>query len=231
MSDNTPTELDLNSTVIENPARKFATEPLLRPSEAFGKYVGSLVPFEATDLERIGITQEAERRYNGEADTQRQVSLLFHFTDNEGVVGIIQTDMLGKEDGGRMYITPITPEMAKPLSSEEDAKGYEKYFRDKIMPINLKEHIERFILGLKFKWQYDVLKTIKGKLGTPIIPVGAHKLENVLIIASEKNNPALKRDEHGEIYIERPIKTGIGPEFSIFGPYKTATQNTNTQSA
>jgi len=225
MSDITPVETGLASMVVENPARKFATETLLQPSEAFGRYASSLVPSEATDSDRIGIIQEAARRYNNETNDQRQISLLFHFTDNEGVAGIAQTNVLGKDNGNRIYLTPITPEMATPLSSAEDAKGYEKYLRDKAMPANLQEHIGRFILGLKFKWQYDVIKSVKGKLGTPIIPVGAHKLENVVIVASERNNPSLKKDEHGEIFTEKPIKMGIGPEFSTFGPYSTTAQN------
>jgi hypothetical protein len=229
MSDITPVETDLILTAAENPARKFATETLLQPSEAFGRYANSLVPLEATDSDRIGVIQEAARRYNGEADNQRQIFLLFHFTDNEGVTGIAQTNILGKDNGDRVYLTPITPEMAKPLSSAEDAKGYEKYFRDKAMPANLREHIDRFVLGLKFKWQYDVLKSVKGKLGTPIIPVGAHKLENVVIVASERNNPSLKEDEHGEIFTEKPIKIGVGPEFSTFGPYRTATQSADSK--
>lgn len=229
MSDITPVETNLASGAVENPARKFATETLLQPSEAFGRYASSLVPSEAADLDRIGIIQEAARRYNSEAENQRQISLLFHFTDNEGVAGIAQTNILGKDNGNRTYLTPITPEMAKPLSSAEDAKGYEKYFRDKAMPVNLQEHIDRFILGLKFKWQYDVLKSVKGKLGTPIIPVGAHKLENVVIVASERNNPSLKKDEHGEIFTEKPIKMGVGPEFSTFGPYRTAAQSAGSK--
>lgn len=229
MGDITSVETNLTSEVIENSVRKFATETLLQPSKAFGRYVSSLVSLEASDSNKIGVVQEAARRYNSEADDQRQVSLLFHFTDNEGVAGITQTNVLGKENGNRIYLTPITPEMAKPLSSAEDAKGYEKYFRDKAMPANLQEHIDRFILGLKFKWQYDVLKRIKGKLGTPIIPVGAHKLENVVIVASERNNPSLKKDEHGEIFTEKPIKVGIGPEFSTFGPYRTVAQNVDSR--
>lgn len=225
MNDMGQTELDIHPNVVENLAKKYATETLLQPAEGFSKYVNSLMPLEATDFERIGVVQEAATRYNAEASDPRKISLLFHFTDHEGAADIGQSGRLGKAAGGRVYLTPITPEMASPLSSAEDAKGYEKYFRDKIMPHDLHEHIERFILGLKFKWQYEVLKKIKGKFGNPIIPVGSHKLENVVIIASGANNPIFKRDEHGEIYLEKPLKMEAGPECATFGPYKTAAPN------
>lgn len=220
MSDIDTVELGDIPVGAENLARKYATEKLLQPSEAFDKYASSLIPLESADQQRVGIIQEAARRYNREADEKRQISLLFHFTDDDGVAGITQTKMLGKGDGSRLYLTYVSPELARPLSTAEDAKGYEKYFRDKIMPTNLQEHLDRFVLGLKFKWKHDVLKRIKSRSGTLIVPVGAHKIENVVIVAADRDNLSLKKDEEGEIYTEKPIKIGTGSGFSTFGPYR-----------
>lgn len=205
----------------EDLARKYASETLLNPPEAFEKLVTSLTPLEATDFEKVAVIQEAARRYNGVADNARKINLLYHFTDEAGANGMIQQEALGKEGDPQLYLTSIAPDQAKPLFSAKAGKAYEKYFRDKKMPENLREGVSRFIWGLRFKWEHDVLGKIKTRMGQRAIPVGAHKLENVVMVATNANNPLLQRDPHGEIFVERPIKLGGDPDFKTFGPLST----------
>ncbi|HUV72584.1 MAG TPA: hypothetical protein VMW25_06275 [Clostridia bacterium] len=187
--------------------------------KAFGRYVTSIIPQKATGQEKIEIIQKAAEKYNFSVNPEKQIFLLYHFTDAQGAQAIEEKRLVGKE-GARLYLTPITPTEAQPLCSPENASGYEKYFRDKVMPANLKEHLERFILGLKFKWEYGVKMKARQKKGEAVIPVGAHKLENVVLIATQISNPSLKKDPQGEIFLENQVGLGIGTEFSVFGPYK-----------
>ncbi|HUW24479.1 MAG TPA: hypothetical protein VMW04_02515 [Patescibacteria group bacterium] len=191
-------------------------------AKAFGRFATSIIPQKATDQEKIEVIQKAAKRYNSAAEPEKQISLLYHFTDTQGAQAIKETQIIGRR-GARLYLTPVSPKMAQPLCSPENARGYEKYFRDKVMPANLKEHLERFVLGLKFKWEYGIQMKARQKKGEAVIPVGAHKLENVFALATKVNNPSLKRDQQGEIYIEKPVKTGTGSEFSVFGPYRPVT--------
>ena len=121
----------------------------------------------------------------------------------------------------RLYLTIITPEQARPLFSAEDAKLYELYFRDRKIPKTLGERIKVMLLGLKFKWQHSVERRLRESGSQKAIPVGSHKLESVVFVGTTMNNPSLKRDEHGEIFVERPIRANSDPEFQMFGPFST----------
>jgi hypothetical protein len=173
---------------------------------------------EATPSERIAGIQEASRRFNAVAPDERKISLLYHFTDAEGANGITGQGLVGRATDTRVYLTALTPEIAQPLASAEDARGFETYFKEHKAPQTLREHMERFVLSMKFKWRHDIQKRLLHK---PIVPVGANKLENVVIVATGTNSTALKKDEQGEIYTERPIRTQSDPDFQVFGPFPT----------
>jgi hypothetical protein len=205
---------------LEEQAQSYASREIFNPQEAFGKFAASLIPPDATDLEKMGAIQEAARIFNKVAEPQSRINLFCHFTDDAGAEIIKDQHFLGKE-GESLYLTTITPDQAKPLFSAEDAKLYELYFRDKKVPETLKERMKVIALGLKFKWQHGVERRIKESLGQVAIPVGGHKLEKVLFLATTQDNPILKRDRYGQIYIERPIKVNSDPEFQTFGPYST----------
>lgn len=205
---------------VESQARHFATEKILKPHEAFAKFVGSLTPLDASDFETIGIIQEAARRYNEVAEPARQVSTFYHFTDDSGAQGMREQGLLGRE-GGNVYVTSITPEQAKPLFTAEAGKAYEIYFRDKKMPATLQERLKVTLLGLRFNWEHSVVRRVKDGLGQRTIPVGAHKLENVAIVATELNNPLLRKDPQGETFVPRPLKLNGDPDFKVFGPLST----------
>lgn len=201
---------------IEVLAKKYSTENLLASHQAFKTFVYSTLPVDAKPLESIGAIQESATLFNQEALDSRKIDLFFHFTDNNGAQEIADKNTLGF-DNSKTYLTKLTPDIAKSLASKEDSIGFQKYFKDRIMPQSLKEHIERFVLAMKFKWRHDVLKNI---FKQPIVPVGEHKLENVILLACSKENNPLKKDEMGEVYIERKINTHNDPEFSVFGPFK-----------
>lgn len=149
---------------VEAQARHFATEEILRPHEAFEKYVQSLTPLGASNFETIGVIQEAARRYNGVAEPARQVSVFYHFTDDNGVQGMKEKGLLGRE-GNNVYVTSITPEQVKPLFTAEAGKAYETYFRDRKMPATLQERLKVMLLGLRFNWEHGVVRRVKDKLG------------------------------------------------------------------
>lgn len=206
------------SPLIENKAIQYAKSELLKPHEAFGKFIADLSPVGATSSESIAVIQEASRRFNEVAPEDRKIQLLYHFTDTEGAKGISEQGLVGRTTDTRIYLTALTPDMAQPLASAEDARGFETYFKERKVPQTLKEHMERFVLGMKFKWRHDVQKRLLHK---PIVPVGANKLENVVMLASRKGSEVLKRDEQGEIYVERPIGVNSDPDLQVFGPFST----------
>lgn len=222
----------------------FIQQSLLQPHQAFGKFIDNLIPLDASDDIRIASIQRGLIIYNETVKSltvnnsslaDRQIALFYHFTDTPGAEAVQASRALGKEKI-RTYVTLITPQLAKPLSSAEDAKEFEKYFRDRQIPQTFREHAHRFILGLKFKWLHDVkARFANSKLGKnvfhtkTIIPVGAHKLEHVFITAIGQNDSqsVLQTDKHGERYVNKPIKLNDDPHFRVFGPLKTPGVNPN----
>lgn len=183
----------------------------------FGLYIKKITPENSTDLEQIGLIQESARIFNETKGDEEQISLLFHFTDDMGVKGISASDAIG-EDGKRTYLTEISPDIAQPLMQTDDAKEFEAFVKGEKMPERLQDDIRMFVLSMKFRWTYGVKKKIFGK---PIIPIGKHKLEHVVLLA-KPNQLELKKDENDEIYIERKISLVNDGQFESFGPYKTS---------
>lgn len=226
MSDNDAVEVNKITPDVtsSSSAEHFANEALLQPHEAFGKFATTLIPTEATSPERIAVIQEASKRFNEVAPEARKIQLLYHFTDSEGAKGISEQGLVGKATDTRVYLTALTPEIAQPLASAEDARGFETYFKERKTPQTLREHMERFVLGMKFKWRHDVQKRLLHK---PIVPIGANKLESVVMLAVGKGSEVIKRDEQGEVYIERPIRVNSDPDFQVFGPFPTPEKEIN----
>ncbi len=220
MSDNSIAEVTDGNISIQNKDNlsRFVNNEFLKPHEAFGKYVYSLIPAEARPLEAISCIQEASRRFNEVASDERKVSLFYHFTDAKGVGGITEEGLLGRPADNKIYLTTITPEIARPLSSTEDSKGFEIYVKGNKVPETLKEHMKKFVFNMKFIWKYHLQKNLYNK---STVPVGEGKLENVIILSTASDSSILKKDKHGEIYVEKPIKINSDPNFQVFGPYPT----------
>jgi hypothetical protein len=214
MADNSVVEQ--TNLVVENQTNNFVNNELLKPHEAFGKYVSNLIPSDSLQTEQVAGIQEAGRLFNKEATEARKITLLYHFTDATGAQGISENGIIGKDEKSKTYLTAITPDIAKPLSSTSDAEGFEKYFKTHEVPQSLHEHINRFILGVKFKWSHEIQKKM---LNRPIVPVGEDKLENALILAVSASSSVLKKDNGGEIYVDRQINIHSDPDLQVFGPY------------
>ena len=191
------------------------------PQEEFGKFIGNVRHSENPEL-TPAIIQLAAQIYNAQSEDNpdKQVDILYHFTDNKGVDEIRQAEpqTLGTESQMRIYLTKIAPEETTPLMSEIDAKKFEAYLKGEKIPQNLKEQMEKFMLDLKFKWRHGIVRKF-----THMVPVGEHKLQNVFALAISKGqeNQVLKRDENGEIYVEKPIQLKEDRNFSVFGPFPT----------
>ena len=158
-------------------------------------------------------------------EPQNNVELFYHFTDNTGAHEITQTGVLGNSNQERIYLTKVEPGKAVPLLSTEDAKDFEAFLKGEKIPQNLREHFKKFILDLKFKWRHGVVR----RLGN-MVPVGEHKLENVMIIATNKTSEVklVKKDEHGELYVDNPINLEGNSTFQVFGPYPSKMETPHT---
>jgi hypothetical protein len=77
--------------------------------------------------------------------------------------------------------------------------------------------VERNILTLKFKWRYGIVKRLLKK---PVVPIGKDKLENVFVLATRVGSE-LKKDGHGEVYVDRAVNIDSDSRFEVFGPFKT----------
>lgn len=214
MSDNSVVEQANLAT--ENQVNNFANNELLKPHEAFGKFASGLIPYGSSPTEQVACIQEAARLFNKDAEETRKITLFYHFTDTSGAQDIGVNGVVGRGEKSITYLTTITPDIAKPLSSASDATDFEKYFKTHEIPQTLKEHAKKFVLGLKFKWNYKVRKKMFGR---PIVPIGEDKLENVLVFAISAGSNVLKKDGEGEFYVDRQINIHSDPDFRVFGPF------------
>jgi hypothetical protein len=123
--------------------------------------------------------------------------------------------MLGGDRETRTYLTKVEPGKAVPLMSAEDAKDFEAFLKGDKIPQNLRERIRKYVLYAKFKWRHGIIR----RMGN-MVPVGDDKLENVIVVATTSGFARkIKKDEHGELYLEKPVSLEGDDNFKVFGPF------------
>ena len=141
---------------------------------------------------------------------------LYHYTDQTGVEGIKKAGKITTQKG-KIYLTTVPPGKARPVFSQKEEETFRQYLSGKKRVSNLKSWQEKAVLSFKLNWYFGFLGLICKQ---PIIPIGAHKLEYFLVLTPKKRH-LLKRDQYGQVYVEKPINLKGDSFFEVSGPFHT----------